>query len=102
MTPMNNKPRNQIIEEAKDLINGDRAEIYGDCLENFTNIAAGWSVILGVKVEPFQVPLCDDWEKTCRIVQTPDHKDSWRDKVGYPPLGWEVVVRSQDAKPDQD
>ena len=89
------KPRNQIIEEALELINGDRADQYGDCLENFENIAVGWSRILRVKVRAYQVPLFEDWTKTCRIIQTWDHQDSWRDKCGYPPLGWECVVRSK-------
>jgi hypothetical protein len=89
------KPRNQIIKEATDLINGDRADQYGDCLENFENIATGWSVILGVTVTPGQVALCFDWSKTCRLIKTPDHKDSWRDKIGYPPLGWECIERSK-------
>tara|TARA_R110000824_G_scaffold102941_2_gene244888 strand:- start:4799 stop:5074 length:276 start_codon:yes stop_codon:yes gene_type:complete len=89
------KPRNQIIKEAADLINGDRADRYGDCLENFENIAAGWSVILGVTVTPGQVALALDWMKTCRIVQTPDHKDSWVDKLGYLALGWECIERAK-------
>ena len=85
--------RNLIIEEATEIINSERADDYGDCLDNFERIAAGWSIIFGVTVKPFQVALCNDWTKTCRIVTTPDHKDSWRDKVGYSSLGWEVVYR---------
>jgi hypothetical protein len=33
------------------------------------------------------VALMMDWVKTCRLLETIDHQDSWVDKVGYSALG---------------
>jgi hypothetical protein len=33
------------------------------------------------------VALMMDWVKTARLLQTPDHEDSWIDKCGYSALG---------------
>ena len=60
----------------------DREEQYGDPTKNFSDIAVGWTVILGVQVEPWQVALCMDWSKTCREIH--GHKeDNLLDKFGY-------------------
>jgi len=82
--------RDEILDEAKTIINGDRHDDYGDAAVNFDRIAAGWSVILGTDVTPVHVALCMDWVKTARLIQSPDHLDSWKDKAGYSALGGEV------------
>lgn len=82
--------RDEILDEAKDLVSGDRHDDYGDAAVNFARIAQGWSVILGTDVTPVQVALCMDWVKTARLIQSPDHADSWIDKAGYSALGGEV------------
>jgi len=82
--------RDEILDTAKSTINGDRQEDYGDAADNFDRIATGWSVILGTDVTPVQVALCMDWVKTARLIQSPDHADSWIDKAGYSALGGEV------------
>lgn len=84
--------RDEILETAASLINGDRAADYGDARENFARIADGWSVILDKKVHPHQVALCMDWVKTCRLITSPDHIDSWTDKAGYTALGGEIAT----------
>ena len=79
-----------LLDEAEATINGPRARDYGDVTDNFGRIAAGWSQILGVHVSLAQVALCMDWVKTCRLITSPDHRDSWIDKLGYSALGGEV------------
>ncbi len=83
--------RSDVLEQAGAAIDGDRHRDYGDARDNFRRIAAGWEVILGVDVTPAQVALCMDWVKTARLVQTPNHADSWVDKAGYTALGAEVA-----------
>lgn len=83
--------RSEVLEQAGAAINGDRHRDYGEASDNFRRIAAGWEVILGVDVTPAQVALCMDWVKTARLVQTPNHADSWVDKAGYTALGAEVA-----------
>jgi hypothetical protein len=82
--------RDEIIEKAKTLINGDRAKDYGDAKDNFDRIAAGWNIIVENADGPLtakHVALMMDWVKTCRLLETIDHLDSWVDKVGYTALG---------------
>lgn len=79
-----------LLEEAEKLINGQRHEDYGSAAENFDRIAHGWSEILGHDVTRVQVALCMDWLKTCRLITSPGHRDSWIDKLGYTALGGEV------------
>jgi hypothetical protein len=82
--------RDEIIENAKTLINGDRAKDYGDAKDNFDRIAAGWNIIIENTDGPItakHVALMMDWMKTARLLETIDHLDSWVDKVGYTALG---------------
>ncbi len=52
-------------------------------MENHSRVAAMWSVILGKDIDPKQVYLCLLALKMCRLIQTPDHKDSAIDICGY-------------------
>lgn len=84
--------RGVLLEEAAALIDGQRAKDYGDAHENFARIATGWSEIIGKAVSPAQVALCMDWLKTCRLITSPNHRDSWVDKAGYVALGGEIAL----------
>ena len=82
--------RDEIIEKAKTLINGDRAKDYGDARDNFDRIAAGWNIIIENADGPItakHVALMMDWVKTARLLETINHDDSWIDKIGYSALG---------------
>ena len=72
-----------LLLEAAELIHGQRAIDYGDPRENFARIAALWTVVLGIKVAPWQVAVCMLMLKVARIVKTPSHRDSWLDSGGY-------------------
>ena len=37
--------RDEILDTAKELINGPRAKDYGDASDNFDRIADGWNII---------------------------------------------------------
>tara|TARA_R110000772_G_C13055576_1_gene414690 strand:- start:163 stop:462 length:300 start_codon:yes stop_codon:yes gene_type:complete len=90
MKPMT---RDEILDTAKELINGQRAKDYGDAEENFQRIADGWNIIITNAnrthgaVGPKHVALMLDWLKTARLLETIDHEDSWVDKAGYTGLG---------------
>lgn len=71
-----------ILEEANQLVNGDRNKDYGSPLEDFTRTARLWSVILGVEVTPEQVGMCMILLKVSR--QCNKHKrDNLVDIAGY-------------------
>lgn len=85
--------RESVLERALDLINGERAEVYGDALEMHKRIAAGWAEILGVEIRPHEVALCMCWLKLARIIETPDHEDSFVDLAAYAALAGEIQSR---------
>jgi hypothetical protein len=85
--------RDEILDTAKELINGPRAQDYGDASDNFDRIADGWNIIAqnAVRTHGYitrkHVALMLDWLKTARLLETIDHDDSWIDKAGYTGLG---------------
>tara|TARA_B100000575_G_C22774510_1_gene459713 strand:+ start:60 stop:317 length:258 start_codon:yes stop_codon:yes gene_type:complete len=81
--------REEILEEAERLVNGNRAKDYGDAYINHKRIADIWSVLLGKEVTVRQVYQCMVAVKLCRLIETPDHEDSWIDICGYGALGGE-------------
>ena len=77
-----------VLEEAQNLIYGDRQKAYGSAAKNFTDIGVGWANILGVPVSAEQVALCMAWLKVCRITAGLSrgekvHRDSMVDLAGY-------------------
>ena len=68
-----------------------RGESYGDVRKNHQRIASLWSVVLGQEISPEQVVLCMTCVKVARLIQTPDHEDSWVDIAGYGACGAEVA-----------
>lgn len=80
------------------LITQNREKDYGSTHSNFGRIARLWSVIFepilkpGAVVAPYQVALAMDGLKTARLIETPDHMDSWFDKGGYVGIGCELAT----------
>ena len=84
--------KREILERAITLIMGDREEDYGEAHKNFSDIAALWSVVLGVDVQPWQVAACMSQLKLARAIKTPTHVDSWVDMAGYVGLAAELAL----------
>lgn len=80
--------REEILQKAESLINGDRAKDYGDAHKNFQDIAKLWSVVLDKEITEEQFVLCMIMVKAARLMKT-DHEDSWVDICGYAALGGE-------------
>lgn len=91
------RKRDEILETARQLINGPRAHDYGDARENFQRIANGWNIIIEAALEKdgeittAHVGLMMDWVKTSRLLETINHEDSWVDKAAYSALGAEMA-----------
>lgn len=79
-----------LLDEAAELISGQREEDYGHPRENFTRIAALWSQVFDLEVTPEQVALCMILLKVSRLIKSPDAWDSWVDAAGYAGLGGEL------------
>jgi hypothetical protein len=97
--------RDEVLDTAKELINGQRAADYGDAYDNHGRIAEGWNIIIGGAlkshghVTPAHVALMMDWVKSARLVENIDHEDSWVDKAGYSALGSEHIDRDKKSVP---
>jgi|TARA_R110000787_G_scaffold103152_2_gene209517 hypothetical protein len=87
------KVRKSLLDQADKLICGGREADYGDPRKNFSDIAAGWSLIIDKKIKPEEVALMMAWLKIARLFKTPDHVDSWVDLVGYAALGGELAQK---------
>jgi hypothetical protein len=96
--------RDEVLDTAKELINGSRAKDYGDAYENFERIAEGWNTIIRNAmnthghVTPQHVALMMDWVKTARLLNDIDKADSWIDKCGYSALGGEFTERENEIQ----
>ena len=85
--------REQILDKAKTVISGERAKDYGDAYLNHKRIAELWSPILDKDITVEQVYACMIAVKLSRLIETPDHEDSWIDICGYAALGGEKNER---------
>jgi len=71
-----------ILQEADELIHGDRNHAYDHPLDNFNRIKKGWEVIFGIDITEEQVGLAMAWVKIAR--ETYMHKrDNLTDGAGY-------------------
>lgn len=84
--------RAEILSEATRLTVGDREKSYGTPQKNHERIAAMWSVILEGEVTPTQVALCMAALKIARLVETPDHLDSYVDGAAYLGIAGELAT----------
>jgi hypothetical protein len=84
--------RGQLLEAAAVAVDvrGDR---YGDPAVAFERIAQLWTAILERPITVHEVALCMAALKIARLVEAPQHDDSWVDLAGYAACGAEVVSR---------
>tara|TARA_R100000426_G_C4811710_1_gene106734 strand:- start:481 stop:759 length:279 start_codon:yes stop_codon:yes gene_type:complete len=90
--------REEILDDAKSKIQGERRDDYGDAWENHSHIASMWSVLLDTEITVAQVYQCMIAVKLSRLKHSPEHLDSWVDIVGYAALGGEAYDFSKREK----
>ena len=82
--------RKRFLKEVEQTLEGDRQVDYGDASKNFARIARMWEVIFGHQVTLEQVHLAMLAVKMSRLVNSPEHPDSWSDIAGYAALAAEL------------
>jgi len=82
-----------ILEEARDLIRGDRASSYGDAKASFGRIASLWTTYKGVEITAKDVAAMMILLKVSRGV-TSAKRDNWLDIIGYAALGSEIEANA--------
>lgn len=88
--------RSDVLDAARQAVTVDRAATHGALGSSFVQIAAIWSVRLGVTITPAQVAILMIDLKTVRGWGNPGHFDNWVDIAGYAACGGEL---SGAAKP---
>lgn len=81
--------RNDALEIAKILINGERANQYGDAVASMERIAGLWSAYLGIEVETKDAAAMLCLLKLSRIASG-KKADNWIDLIGYGAIGAEA------------
>ena len=94
--------RKEILETALELTTGDRNKSYGDPYDNLQRTANIWKEILGCDVSASQVALCMVGIKIARLVETPNHLDSFVDGAAYMAIAGEVYKEKIDEQPKTD
>jgi hypothetical protein len=87
--------RGKILDEAKRLTATDRQQTYGDPYINHKRIADLWSVYLETEISPSQVALCLSLVKIARLIESPNHLDSYIDLAAYSAIAGEISDASE-------
>lgn len=85
-----NRDRFELLQDAT-LAVTQRGSAYGDVYTNHERIATIWTVVLGSVVRADQVAQMMVALKLARLMETPDHWDSWVDIAGYAATGAQCV-----------
>jgi len=85
---MTKSTQERLMQEALAIINGERQNAYGPPERNFERIGWLWSAYLKAAnytdcIGPIAVCHMLDLVKLARLIQTPGHEDSLRDRFGY-------------------
>tara|TARA_R110000803_G_scaffold9050_3_gene28831 strand:- start:44 stop:319 length:276 start_codon:yes stop_codon:yes gene_type:complete len=88
--------RSDILAQADDIINNDRAAAHGDAHKTFAMIADRWTNLLNIPVSPEEVALMMIDLKIVRTLQSPRRADNWVDIIGYAALGAEIAGAKDD------
>lgn len=84
-----------IADEAKNIVSGARRAAYGKPEDNFERIARFWKAYFENTGRPIGLTAADvsplmRLMKEARLCETPDHRDSFVDLVGYTLTGAEI------------
>lgn len=89
--------RRILLEEAANIVDGDRNKTYGKPEDSYGAIAELWSVYLKRYVKPHDVAAMMILLKVARIMGSNGiHRDSWVDIAGYAACGFETVQNNQE------
>lgn len=94
--------RNDILDKAKSIINGERQGTYGNAEDNFSNIAAFWSTYLNTPIDNTDVANMMILMKVARNSSGVYKDDNYIDICGYAALGGEIAAHPIMASVKED
>ena len=74
--------RTELLDECAQILS-QRGSVYGSSRSNHERISELWSAYYGSYISPMQVSLMQLLVKVSRLSETPNHKDSVKDIIGY-------------------
>lgn len=83
--------RNEFITEARNAI-FDRGRAYGHPAINHQRIATLWGTFLEYPIKAEHVAICMALVKIARLIETPDHEDSYLDLIAYSAIAGELAT----------
>lgn len=94
-------PRGSVLDEAKDLITGDRNAAYGPPDQDFRRTAGaltamGYRGPDGRDVLGHDISIFIEMVKISRLMWTPTKRDSWVDTAGYAGCGYECALLEEE------
>lgn len=84
--------KERVLEEATSLIEGKRQQEYGTPFDNYSRVAALWSLLIGKTITAQQAALMMAALKMDRAFSNPEHRDSYVDLCGYTAIARECAV----------
>jgi hypothetical protein len=90
--------REELLQDAIRTVVRDRNSTYGTPEDSFNKIADLWNVLLNKKlkvehaINPTDVALMMTLLKVARLIENPEHYDSWVDIAGYASCGADVTL----------
>lgn len=72
-----------LIEDATRFVTSERSGVYGRPKVNHERIAALWSAWLGQPITASDAAMCALLVKVARLMESPTHRDSIADLIGY-------------------
>lgn len=102
-----------LLLDATDAVTGGRMEDYGTPSENYQRIAGLWSRYLypdkdsnfilfengnRMDIGDVDTVIMMILAKIARLMESPDHYDTWKDIAGYAAVGYAVVMGDSDDK----
>jgi len=75
-----------LLQEAREIIYGDREQTHGEPQKNLRAIADIWTALIGTRISPEQVCLMMIGLKLARAANQPRHREHWLDTIGYAAL----------------
>ena len=82
--------RTKLLEEMQVILN-ERGSVYGSSRTNHERISELWTAYLGDYISPMQASMCMLLVKVSRLTETPNHKDSIKDLIGYAAIYNEIL-----------
>ena len=92
-----------LLSDAMDAVSGDRMNDYGTPAENYKRISGLWNSYLypdkgrwlaltGTRrsVNEVDAVILMILTKVARLMESPEHYDTWKDIAGYAAVGWAI------------